>query len=143
MIFKSFEINNKNFSEQNIFLVYGENEGLKKDIINTISKKKNIEFKQYKFDEEEVNQKTEEIYNLIYSGSLFDKFKIIIINKASDKIYNFIEIYNDLIMKEYKCFTELNIPIEIDKEFSKTKDNPSINNYIKNFYGNNAPVSYH
>ena len=40
MIFKSFEINNKNFSEQNIFLVYGENEGLKKDIINTISKKK-------------------------------------------------------------------------------------------------------
>jgi len=97
MIYKSFEIKNKNFSEQDIFLIYGENEGLKKDIIKIISKKKNVEFQQYKFEEEEVIQKTEGIYNLIYSGSLFDKFKIIIINKASDKIYNFVE---DIIDKK-------------------------------------------
>jgi|TARA_B110000438_G_scaffold75141_1_gene75255 DNA polymerase-3 subunit delta len=112
MIYKSFEIKNKNFSEQNIFLVYGENEGLKKDIIQIISKKKNIEFQQYKFDEEEVIQKTENIYNLIYGGSLFDKFKIITINKASDKLYDFVE---DIIDKEIQdCVIFFNSPI-LDK----------------------------
>ncbi|MFL2902262.1 MAG: DNA polymerase III subunit delta [Candidatus Pelagibacter sp.] len=138
MIFKSFEINNKNFSEQNIFLVYGENEGLKKDIINTISKKKNIEFKQYKFDEEEVNQKTEEIYNLIYSGSLFDKFKIIIINKASDKIYNFIE---DIIDKKLQdCLIFINSSV-LDKKskirnlFEKEKQVVCIPCYKENEIG--------
>ena len=118
MIFKSFEINNKNFSEQNIFLVYGENEGLKKDIINTISKKKNIEFKQYKFDEEEVNQKSEEIYNLIYSGSLFDKFKIIIINKASDKIYNFIEDIIDKKLQDCLIFINYDSSISIQSLYT-------------------------
>ena len=112
MIYKSFEIKNKNFSEQNIFLVYGEKENMKKDIIQIISKKKNIEFQQYKFDEEEVIQKTENIYNLIYSGSLFDKFKIITINKASDKLYDFVE---DIIDKEIQdCVIFFNSPI-LDK----------------------------
>ncbi len=39
MIIKSFEINKKKFDKQNIFLVYGENEGLKKETIEILKKK--------------------------------------------------------------------------------------------------------
>ena len=46
MIAKSYEIKNKEISKFKFFLVYGENEGLKKDIINTI-KERNV-FKEIK-----------------------------------------------------------------------------------------------
>ena len=36
MIIKSFEIRKKKFDKQNFFLVYGENEGLKNEIIETL-----------------------------------------------------------------------------------------------------------
>ena len=39
MILKSFEVSKKNTSGFNLFLVYGENTGLKKEIINIIKKK--------------------------------------------------------------------------------------------------------
>lgn len=47
MIIKYFEINKKRFDENNFFLVYGENEGLKKEIIQTLKKK--ISWKCRKF----------------------------------------------------------------------------------------------
>ena len=36
MIVKTFEINKKKFDKQNIFLVYGENEGLKNEIVDIL-----------------------------------------------------------------------------------------------------------
>ena len=39
MIWKSFELGKKDISVFKIFLVYGENTGLKKEIINLIKKK--------------------------------------------------------------------------------------------------------
>ena len=39
MIIKSFEIDKKKFDNQDLFLIYGENEGLKKEIIQIIKKK--------------------------------------------------------------------------------------------------------
>ena len=39
MIIKHFEINKLKFDKHNYFLVYGENEGLKKEIIQTLKKK--------------------------------------------------------------------------------------------------------
>ena len=39
MIIKHFEINKIKFDKHNYFLVYGENEGLKKEIIQTLKKK--------------------------------------------------------------------------------------------------------
>ena len=38
MIIKTFEITKKKFDKQNFFLVYGENEGLKKEIIQNLKK---------------------------------------------------------------------------------------------------------
>ena len=39
MILKSFEIDKKDISKFKLFVIYGENEGLKKEIINKIKKK--------------------------------------------------------------------------------------------------------
>ena len=41
MIIKTFEINKIKLDKQNLFLVYGENEGLKKEIIQSLKKKFN------------------------------------------------------------------------------------------------------
>ena len=39
MIIKSFEIDKKKLSDQNFFLIYGDNEGHKKEIIQVIKNK--------------------------------------------------------------------------------------------------------
>ena len=52
MILKSFEIDKKNISKFKFFLIYGENEGLKKEIINKI--KKIIVGKEIKYEEEQI-----------------------------------------------------------------------------------------
>ena len=58
MIIKSYEVGKKNLSEMMIFVIYGENEGLKKDIIKII--KKNYPGEQITYDEAEIfNNKTE------------------------------------------------------------------------------------
>ena len=38
MIIKTFELNKRKFDNQNFFLVYGENEGLKDEIIQNLKK---------------------------------------------------------------------------------------------------------
>ncbi len=89
MIIKTFEIDKKKFDKQNFFLVYGENEGLKKEIIQTI--KKNLNGVVENFDETQINNDKQTFYEKIFNRSLFEKEKIIIINRCSEKIYNVIE----------------------------------------------------
>ena len=96
MILKSYEIQNKlpNLLKHNLILLYGENIGLKKDIRNKIKdeiskKESNIEF--LSLYENEIIDNEENIYNSIYSGSLFSSKKIITINNGTDKIIKFVE----------------------------------------------------
>ena len=102
MIIKSYEIEKKISSliKLNLILLYGENNGLKKDVRETIIKnfkkeKDNIEF--LSFYEDEILQNEENLYNAIFSGSLFSNKKIITINNATDKMIKNIEkiISND------------------------------------------------
>ena len=95
MIIKSFEIDNKKFDNQDLFLIYGENEGLKKEIIQVIKKKFKGEIESY--DEIQILNNNELFYEKIFNQSLFDKEKIIIINRCSEKIYELIE---NIIKKE-------------------------------------------
>ena len=91
MIFKTFQL--KKIPDNTIFyLLYGKNEGLKTDCINQILKKNNG--KVFNYDEKQIKDEIETFYENILSGSLFENNKIIIINRASDKIY---EIIQDLI----------------------------------------------
>ena len=96
MIIKSYETEKKisNLIKLNLILLYGENNGLKKDVRETIIKKfkeekDNIEF--LSFYEDEILQNQENLYNAIFSGSLFSNKKVITINNVTDKIFKQIE----------------------------------------------------
>ena len=84
MIIKTFEIN-KIQQDINFYLLYGKNEGLKSECINEIIKSTNSKILNY--DEKEIQDDKEIFYENILSGSLFENKKIIIINRATDKIY--------------------------------------------------------
>jgi len=91
MIKKSYEIikNPAIFLKFNLLLLYGENDGLKKDIKKIIQDNLNKTDKNTEIislQESIIINDTENFYNSIYSGSLFSKKKIIIINEATDKI---------------------------------------------------------
>ena len=87
MILRWFELN-KISKDSNFHLVYGTNEGLKTECINEILKKNNA--RVFNYDENQIKDQEETFYENILSGSLFESSKIILINKASDKIYNVI-----------------------------------------------------
>ena len=94
MILKSFELNkiSKNIT---FFLIYGKNEGLKTECINEILKKNYG--KVFNYDENQIKDQMESLYENLLSGSLFESSKIILINRASDKIYNIVQ---DLIERD-------------------------------------------
>ena len=96
MIYKSFEL--KKIPENKIFyLLYGKNEGLKSECINEILKKNDS--KIFNYDEIQIKDKIESFYENVLSDSLFERNKIILINRASDKIF---EIIQDLIERNIK-----------------------------------------
>jgi len=90
MIVKNFEL--KNFiNKKKLFLIYGENEGLKEDLILEFSKDYSKE-NTFKYTEKEIFSNLENFYNNILSQSFFEKKKLIIIDNVSEKIKNEIEL---------------------------------------------------
>ena len=93
MLIKSYEILKKDLNFLNSFLIYGENTGLKQDIVKSVielKEKKDIKYKQFKFEEEEIIKNQNDFFNLIFSGSLFDKKKVIFVNRTTDRLFNLI-----------------------------------------------------
>ena len=87
MIVKSFEINKiKNI--KNFFLFYGKNEGHKNQVIKFLLKESEEIFK---YDEKEIIENSNKFVEDILTKSLFEQKKIIIIKRASDKIFPLIE----------------------------------------------------
>tara|TARA_B100001094_G_scaffold187356_1_gene181589 strand:+ start:152 stop:1144 length:993 start_codon:yes stop_codon:yes gene_type:complete len=90
MIVKNFEL--KNFiNKKKLFLIYGDNEGLKEDLILEFSKDYSKE-NRFKYSEKEIFLNLENFYNDIFSQSFFEKKKLIIINNVSEKIKSEIEL---------------------------------------------------
>ena len=100
MIIISYELNKINLKKNNIYLLYGENEGLKNKVINDTFKEflKN----NYKYDEKEILKNKENFFNNILSKSFFETKKIIIILRSSDKIVNIIEEVLEKITEDTK-----------------------------------------
>ena len=94
MIIKSFELNKIEYKEK-FFLLYGENQGHKDEIIKNKFKKKYVEC-TYSYDENQILNNQESFFNEILSKSFFEKEKLIIVNRATDKIT---EIINEIIEK--------------------------------------------
>jgi len=90
MIIKSFELNKINNNNNKFFLLYGENQGYKNQIIQE-KFKKNYPESAYSYDEAEILNNKEIFFNNILSKSFFEKEKLIIINRATDKIKDIIE----------------------------------------------------
>ena len=91
MILKSYELqkNPSNLSKYNLFLLYGENDGLRKDIKESIKvavNQQNTHIELLSLYENDIIDNEENLYNSIYSGSLFSNKKIITINNGTDKI---------------------------------------------------------
>ena len=89
MIIKSYELNKIDLNDKQFFLLYGENQGHKNELIQKKFKKdlKNI----YNYEESEILNNEENFFSNILSRSFFENEKIIIITRASDKIKNIIE----------------------------------------------------
>ena len=95
MIKKSYEIKNL-YKHYNYYLFYGKNDGAKKEEIEKIilsNKNKSLS----KYDEKYILDNSESFLTDIYSGSLFENEKIIIIKRGTDKILKVLEqiIYDD------------------------------------------------
>ena len=89
MIFKSFETKKINFKDFKNILIYGENEGLKNEIMKS-SIINNFSGDLQKYDEKDVLKEHHTIISSLLNKSFFDKEKILLISRATDKIVDFI-----------------------------------------------------
>ena len=90
MIKKYYELKKIDLKKNHFFLLYGENEGHKKQIIEEEFKKfysENI----YHYEENEVIKNEESFFNNILSKSFFESEKLIIISRVTDKIKDIVE----------------------------------------------------
>ena len=97
MILKSFEIDKKNINKFNLFVLYGENEGLKKEIIDKI--KNSQKGKEIKFEETQILKNRLEFYSEINNKSLFDEKRIFQLERCTEKI-------SDLVIEICENITE-------------------------------------
>ena len=132
MIIKFFEINKINIENTKKILLYGKNEGLKNQVIEKfISKKENV----YNYEEKEILTNKDYFIENILSKSLFEKEKIIIIKRATEKIYNLI---NEINEKDIEGITIIINSESLDKKsklrtfFEKSKKNACIAFYPDN-----------
>ena len=95
MILKSFELNKLKLNNYNFYLFYGDNEGLKEESIKNLFEK-NYQDKIHRYEEKEILDNINIFFNSVLTKSFFDSEKLIIINRATDKIRTTIE---DLIEK--------------------------------------------
>ena len=89
MIIKSFEVDKLKSLNLRIHLIYGNNEGLKEDILNNYYLK-NFNGDLLKYDEQDVLGNKDEFISNLLTKSLFESKKIIIISRATEKLYDLI-----------------------------------------------------
>ena len=153
MIIKNFELDKINYKHK-FFLLYGENQGHKNQVINEKFKKKYFE-SVYLYDESEILKNQDDFFSTILSKSFFEKEKLIIINRTTDKIKDLIE---EIIKKEIKDLIIVLNSNTLEKKsklralFEKGKDitcipfyadnNQTLNSIISQFFKNKEiPIS--
>ena len=112
MIYKNFETNKINFTENKIILFYGKNDALKNETIKNLTEKK---YNKTQYDEKNILENTNQFLDKILNRSLFDAPEVIIIKRATDKIFNLV---NEIVSKE---INDLIIIINSDNLEKKSK----------------------
>ncbi len=133
MIIKNYETNKINFETNKFFLLYGTNEGAKKDTIDYIVNKTNIS-EIIKFDERQIIENNKIFFQEVLEKSLFEEKKIIIINRSSDKI---LKILENILDKEQEDLIVINSALlekksKLRNKFEKTKNLICIPHYQDN-----------
>ena len=132
MIYKTFQL--KKIPDKTIFyLLYGKNEGLKADCINQILEKNNG--KVFNYEEKQIKDEIESFYENVLSGSLFEGNKVIIINRASDKVFETIQDLIDKNLNNIKIIVNAGIletRSKLRSLFEKNKDLVCIPTYPDN-----------
>ena len=154
MIVKSFELSKIKLKNHKFYLFYGDNEGLKEEIIKNLFEK-NYPNNTYKYEEKEVLDNTNDFFTSVLTKSFFDNKKLIIINRVTDRIRGVIE---ELMEKDPE---EINIILNsknlekkstLRKIFEKEKlivcvpfyedNNQTLNSIISLFFRNKkVPIS--
>ena len=96
MITKSNELNRINLNQSPFILLYGKNEGFKNQAITQILKNKNG---ISKYEEKEILENSNNFLESIFSRSLFESEKILMIKRTTDKI---LDILIEIIQKDVK-----------------------------------------
>ena len=102
MIIKFFELDKIDLKKNNCYLFYGDNEGLKDQIIENNFKKKYSK-KTFYYDESDILNNKDNFFDAILTKSFFENEKLIIVNRSTDKITFIVEEIlekkiNDLIL---------------------------------------------
>ena len=122
MIVKSFETHKINLNRSRFILLCGKNEGFKNQVKINLLKDKTI---TSNYEETELINKPNELFDSISSGSLFETEKIIFISRATDKIF---KIICELVEKKFESLTMIIDSENLEKKsklrafFEKSKD---------------------
>ena len=134
MIIKSFELNKINLEKANFFLLYGENQGFKNEVIKKKFEKK-FDKNIYRYDEKEVLEDKENFFNSITTKSFFDDKKLIIISRTTDKIKELIDHIVEKKINDIVIVLNANIlekKSKLRNMFEKDKKNVCIPFYADN-----------
>ena len=146
MIIKFFELKKKIIENKKFFLLYGKNKGHIEEVVDENLKpilSKNI----FKYEEDEIIKDINNFKENIYNKSFFENDKLIIINRATDKLYNFIE---EIILENSKDLQIILLSVALEKKskirnlFEKNKEtlciafyednNQTLSQIAKNFF---------
>jgi DNA polymerase-3 subunit delta len=154
MIIKSFELDKIDLKKNNCYLFYGENEGLKDQVIENNFKKKYLK-KTFYYDENEILNNKDNFFDAILTKSFFENEKLIIINRSTDKI---IFIVEEILEKKINDLVLIFKSASLEKKsklrslFEKKKEivcipfyednNQTLSSIISQFFkNNNIPIS--
>jgi len=126
MIIKSYELKKLDLNKNKYILFYGANEGAKTEEIDRL-KLLNKDKTFINYEEKQILENSENIYNNIFSKSLFENKKIITINRTTDKLLkiiedvlekNFVDIYLIFISDNLEKKSKLRSLFEKKKELT-------------------------
>ena len=154
MILKSFELTKIKLNNYKFYLFYGDNEGLKEENIKNLFEKNYLN-KIYRYEEKEILDNINNFFNSILTKSFFDNEKLIIVNRATDKIRETIEDLMEKNPEDVKIILNsknLEKKSNLRKFFEKEKsiigvpfyedNNQTLNSIISLFFRNKKiPIS--
>ncbi|MDA7832034.1 DNA polymerase III subunit delta [Candidatus Pelagibacter sp.] len=154
MIIKSFELTKIKLSDYNFYLFYGDNDGLKEETIKNLFEK-SYQNKVHRYEEKEILDDVGSFFNSVLTKSFFDNEKLIIINRATDKIRELVEELIERNPKDMKIILNsknLEKKSNLRKFFEKEKliitvpfyedNNQTLNSIVSLFFRNKKiPIS--